>query len=205
MGELTKPGMILRSSRTSPFGRKVRIVAARLGLDDCMALVEPSLMDPADPLRQDNPLGKIPCLVLEDGSAVFDSAVIIDHLDRSSGGNLLPADPAQRTRMLVRQALADGLADAAIALGAERMFRPEEHVSERWLDHQRGKVERALAAFVAEPPVLSPVGIDAISLACALGYLEWRKPVAWREDFPELAIWLDRFAAAVPEFGQTQA
>lgn len=181
------------------------MVASRLGLDDRITLVEPALMDPEDPLRKDNPLGKIPCLVLADGTSVFDSGVIVDYLDRTFGGGLLPADPAERTRALVRQALADGLADAAIAMGAERMFRPEEQVSERWLGHQRGKVERALAAFAAEPPALAPVGIDAIALACALGYLDWRKPLPWRETYPALADWLDRFGAIVPQYALTQA
>ena len=197
--------MILRSSLTSPFGRKVRIAAMRLGFGDRITLVQPALTDPEDPLRNDNPLGKIPCLVLADGTAVFDSAVIVEYLDHLSGGSLLTTDPMARVRMLVRQALADGLADAAVSMASERFFHTEEQVSESWLSHQRGKVERALAAFAAMPPVLDPVGIDAISLASALGYLDWRQPVPWRETHPELADWLDRFSALVPEYAQTQA
>lgn len=197
--------MILRSSATSPFGRKVLIAAMRLGFGDQLSLVQPAFLDPDDPLRKDNPLGKSPCLVLADGIAVFDSGIIVEYLDHLSGGGLLPADPMERIRMLVRQALADGLADAAVLMSSERFFRSEEQVSERWLDHQRGKVERALDAFVAEPPILKPVGIDAISLACALGYLDWRKPVLWRETHPELVGWLERFCVLVPEYAQTQA
>jgi glutathione S-transferase len=205
MGDLSETGMILRTSLTSPFGRKVRIVALRLGLGDRLTLVEPALLDPADPLRKDNPLGKIPCLVLCDGTAVFDSSVIVEYLDRLAGGVLLPIDPDRRIRTLVTQALADGLTDAAVAMGAERMFHPEEHVSEKWLAHQVGKVERALDAFAMAPPLLDPCGVDAISLACALGYLDWRKPMQWRETHPSLAQWLDSFSAAVPEFALTQA
>lgn len=205
MNEVVETDMILRTSLTSPFGRKVRIVMMRLGLGECMDVVQPALLDPDDPLRRNNPLGKIPCLTLADGTSIYDSSVIVEYLDQAANCALLPSKPSERIQALVEQALADGLADAAIAMGSERMFHPAEHVSDKWLSHQRGKIERALDAFVKAPPSLYPPGIGAISLACALGYLDWRKPVPWRETHLELVEWLDHFSVAVPEFLQTAA
>ena len=98
--------MILRSSPPSPFGRKVKIAAAILGLKDRLSVVVADTNDPQDSLRAQNPLGKIPALLLEDGSTLFDSAVIVEYLDWLAGGDkIIPADPATRFGVLTRQAL----------------------------------------------------------------------------------------------------
>lgn len=195
--------MILYSTRTSPFGRKVRIVVARLGLADAVTEIAAMPLDPADPLIRHNPLGKMPCLVLDDGTAIYDSPVILDYLDRRYHAALVPPDPLPRLMALTGQALADGILSAAMLMGSERMFHPEEHVSGKWIEHQRAKVVRGLAAFAPNLPEAAPCRIDALSLACALGYLDWRKPLDWRSEWPVLVSWLDTFRAAVPEFDAT--
>ncbi|WP_404478477.1 glutathione S-transferase family protein [Novosphingobium sp. BL-52-GroH] len=199
------PPVLLRATPTSPFGRKVRIALRLAGLDGQVEEVAASPLDAADPIRRDNPVGKMPCLLLANGETVFDSPVILEYIDLFGATRLIPVVPAARIAALRQQALADGIADAAVLMGSERMFHPVEHLSQKWLDHQRGKVERGLAAFERALPDIAPIDIGAISLACMLGYLDWRKPVEWRETYPGLVAWLDAFRAAVPAFDATAA
>ncbi|WP_448951510.1 glutathione S-transferase family protein [Labrys neptuniae] len=198
--------MQLRSSPPSPFGRKVKIAAHYLGLIDRIAVVFADTADPKDSLRGQNPLGKIPVLILDEGTIVYDSRVILEYLDElAGGGRILPRGPA-RLDVLTRQALADGIMDAAILQVYEVRMRDEGQRSAKWLDHQAGKVTRALAAFEARTGTFDPV-LDAgsIALACALGYLDLRFAGAWRQEHPRLAAWLTAFDAGVPAFGLTQA
>lgn len=196
--------MILRSSPASPFARKVRIALDVTGLASEVGLAEADTGDARDPLRRENPLGKVPTLVLADGTAVFDSAVILDYLDaRAGAGALIPVAPAARLRCLTTQALADGLADAALLLVYETWWREEALRSARWTDHQGAKVARALQALEAAPPA-DGIHAGAIAVACALGYLDLRFDGAWRAGHPGLAAWLDGFAARVPAFEATR-
>jgi glutathione S-transferase len=197
--------LVLRSSPASPFGRKVRIAAAILGLTARIDVVAADTNDPGDSLRSQNPLGKIPALVLEDGAVLYDSPVIVEYLDVLAGGNkIIPAAPGPRFAALTLQALADGIMDAALLQVYETRFRdPGQHVA-KWLDHQAGKVARALAALEAAPPAAGARDIGAIALACALGYLDLRFAGRWRADHPRLAGWLEDFAAAVPVFEETR-
>lgn len=197
--------LILRSSPPSPFGRKVRIAAAVLGVDDRIEVQNADTNDPAEPLRQQNPLGKIPTLVVEDGTTLYDSRLILDYLDHiAGGGRIIPAGPA-RFAVLARQALADGLMEAALLQVYEARWRPEDRRDDKWLAHQAGKVSRALAAFEVEPGVLDAIpDVGQIALACALGYLDLRFSGLWRQDHPKLVAWLDAFAAAVPSFEATR-
>ncbi len=194
--------MILRSAPPSPFGRQVRIAAAMLGLDREIEVVDADTMAPDDSIRAQNPLGKIPALVLEDGEVIFDSRVILECLDARAGGGLFPAEGRARFRTLTLMALADGLIEAAVLQVYEGRFRPPEKHESRWVAHQAGKVERALAAFEAAPPA-GPRDVAHVALACALGYLDLRFPGTWREDHPRLVAWLDAFAADVPSFAAT--
>lgn len=196
--------MILRSSPASPFGRKVKLAAAILGLSDRFQVVMADTNDPSEPLRRQNPLGKIPALILEDGQAIFDSRVILEYLDHlAGGGKIIPAGPT-RFSVLTRAALADGVADAALLRVYEaRMREPAMH-SAKWLEHQSGKIERGLAAFEANPPNPGDRDVAAIGLACALGYLDLRFAGEWRAAHPNLVAWLDAFAAAVPAFEDTR-
>lgn len=195
--------MQLRSSAPSPFGRKVEIAARLLGLKDSFTVARANTLDPADSLRQQNPLGKIPCLILDDGEAIFDSRVIVEYLDLiAPGPKLLPLDPRARIAELTGQAQADGVMDAALLIVMEGMRAPGER-SERWLDHQGGKIERALAAFAARPPSLAPVGIGAIALGCALDYLTFRNVFDWAGRYPALIAWRAALHEAVPFFAET--
>lgn len=199
--------LVLRTTTTSPFGRKVRIAAKVLGLDARLRLSPADTRDPDDPLRWQNPLGKMPCLLI-DGEAFYDSGVILDLLDLlAGGGRLLPpvSDPLPRVRALTRARLADGIAEAALLMVYEHRFRSPEQVSETWLEHLRGKVLRGLATFEQDRPDPTRACLVSIGLACALGYLDWRRPVEWRHDHPALADWLVRFAAAVPAFSATES
>jgi glutathione S-transferase len=197
---------VLRSTLTSPFGRKVRMAAAVLGLDTRIVVVPADTLNEADTLREQNPLGKMPCLLLEDGTALYDSRVIIEFLQEQAGTDrLLPKRGLARYTMLTRAALADGVTDAALLMVYERRFRDPDMQSERWLAHQHGKVQRALAAFAHDPPDSMRTDIVAIGLACALGYLDWRQPVQWRNRFPRLVDWLAAFAQAEPAFNATKA
>jgi glutathione S-transferase len=198
--------MILRSSPSSPFVRKVRIAAAVLGLERDIKIEAADTVDPSDNVRRQNPLGKIPVLILDDGTAIYDSPVILEYLDhRAGGGRIIPTAPAARFAALCQQALCDGILDAAILRVYEGRWRPAEHHVAKWVEHQTGKMTRALSALEAEPPGLdAPPHVGQITAACVLGYLDLRFEGAWRRDHPRLVAWLERFAAAVPAFAETR-
>jgi glutathione S-transferase len=199
--------MILRSSPPSPFGRKVKIAADLLGLSDEIRVVQTDTQDPADPLRSDNPLGKIPTLVIEDGTVIYDSRVILEYLDmRAGGGRIVPAGGMDRIRCLTLHALADGLAESALLRVYEGRYRDADKHSPKWIDLQTGKTGRALAFLEKAPPALGDglPDIGRIGVACALGYLDLRFQGTWRADHPNLVAWLDAFAAKVPAFAKTK-
>ena len=197
--------MILRSSPPSPYGRKVKIAAALLGLADQIEIVATDTIDPNDSIRQQNPLGKIPALILDDGMVVYDSRVIVECLDLKAGGGKLIPVGSERIATLTLQALADGIMDAAILQMYERRFRDEARREPKWIEHQQGKIDRALAVLETQTIPLHPTPlVGEIALACALGYLDLRFEGAWRKNHPRLVAWLDRFAAAVPAFEKTR-
>ena len=199
--------LILRSSPASPFVRKVAIAARVLKLDHEIRSEPADTVDPNDTVRRQNPLGKIPALVLEDGTVLFDSRVILDYLDhRAGGGVIVPADPGARFAALRLQALADGIMDASILQVYEGRFRPAERHEPKWIELQAGKVTRALASLEASPPAHAVVPhVGDIALACALGYRDFRFGGTWRQDHPRLVAWLEAFAARVPAFDATRA
>jgi glutathione S-transferase len=198
--------MILRSNPASPFGRKVRIAADLLGLSHDMTVDLADTNAADEPLRRQNPLGKIPVLILDDGSALYDSRVILEYLDhRAGGGRIIPREAAARFAALRLQALADGMTDAQILVIYEGRFRPPEHHVRKWLDYQADKIRRGLAALEADPPSLDPLPhVGQIALACFLGHRDLRFAGDWRADHPRLVVWLERFAAAVPAFEATR-
>jgi glutathione S-transferase len=197
--------MLLRSAPPSPFGRKVRIALALLGFDREVRLEAADTGDPGDTVRAQNPLGKIPVLIVEDGTAFYDSRVILEYLDeRAGGGKIIPRETARRFAALRLQALCDGILDASILTVYEGRWRALERHEPKWLDHQAGKVTRALAALEAAPPALAAIpDVGQIALACALGYRDLRFDGNWRGDHPRLAAWLGDFAARVPAFAAT--
>ena len=197
--------LTLRTGNTSPFGRKIRIAISVLGLDRAV-LVEPaSTQDPADPVREQNPLGKVPVLILDDGATLYDSRVILEYLDhRAGGGRIIPKSPELRFAALRLQALADGIMDASILISYEARYRPIERHEPKWLELQAGKVARSLTSLERAPPGLdTPPDVGQITLACALGYRDHRFEGLWRKEHPRLTGWLDRFATHVPAFAAT--
>jgi len=197
--------LTLRTSLASPFGRKVRMAVEVLGLQDRVQLQPADTSDAADSLRGQNPLGKVPTLLLLDGSALYDSRVIVEYLDALDGRGVLIPRMEGRFHVLRQQALADGLLDAAILQVYEARFRPESHRLDTWLAYQRDKVDRALAAFAADLPVPTDEGahVGEIALAAALGYLDLRFGGAWRAVHPALVDWLQAFSRRVPAFDRT--
>ncbi len=197
---------LLRSSLTSPFVRKVRMVAEVLGLTDRILLVPTDAADPDDSLRQENPLGQYPCLVTPGGEAIYDSSVILEFLQDVAGtSRLLPHHGAERISALTRTRLADGIINAGALIIYEARYHEPHAQSEKWLSYQREKILRALAAFERDLP--DPRRTDAVSigLACALGFLDRRQPVEWRPQHPGLVAWLDAFAEHEPAFQRTKA
>jgi glutathione S-transferase len=195
----------LRTSLGSPFGRKARIAVSVLGLDGKIKVEPASTQDDNDPLVQQNPLGKVPVLILDDGSTLFDSPVLLEYLDvLAGGGRIVPKDSKARFDALRLEALADGILDAGILIVYESRYRPPEMAVKGWLDRQFGKIARALTALEAAPPSLdSPPNVGQITLACALGYLDFRFKGEWRKGHPRLVAWLDNFSARVPSFAAT--
>jgi glutathione S-transferase len=198
--------MILRSSPPSPFGRKVKLALGILGLEKDVTIEKADPTDAADSIRRQNPLGKIPALIIEDGTVLYDSPVILEYLDhRAGGGKIIPKDPNARVKALVLQALCDGILDAGILLVYEGRWRPPEMAVQKWVDHQTGKVTRALEALEASPPALAAIpDVGQITLACALGYGDLRFEKKWRDGHPRLVKWLEAFAAQVPAFEKTR-
>jgi glutathione S-transferase len=198
--------MILRSSPASPFGRKVRIAIAVLGFEGETRIEPADTNNVADTLRRQNPLGKIPVLIAEDGTAYYDSRVILELLDeRAGGGKIVPREGRARLAALRLQALCDGILDASILTIYEARWRSNEHHEQKWLDHQAGKVTRGLAALESNPPALdtSLPNVGQIALACVLGYRDFRFGEGWRAGHPRLVGWLDEFAARVPAYAAT--
>jgi glutathione S-transferase len=197
--------MILRSTPPSPFGRKVKLAASVLGLSGELKVEPADTNDDDDSLRRQNPLGKIPVLVLEDGSTLYDSRVILEYLDhRAGGGKIIPRESGARFAALRLQALADGMTDAQILIVYEGRWRPPEHQVKKWLDYQAGKIARGLVALEAEPPVLAGIpDVGQIALACFLGHRDLRFAGDWRTGHPKLVAWLERFAERVPAFAAT--
>jgi glutathione S-transferase len=202
--------MILRSSPSSPFARKIRIALALLGFDGETKIELADTTSVNDSLREQNPLGKIPALIAEDGVVYYDSRVILDYLDsRAGGGKIIPAAAAARLAAERLQALCDGILDASILTIYESRWRKAESHEPKWIEHQAGKIARGLAALEAAPPALDVTpgtlpNIGQITLACTLGYRDFRFGGSWRSEQPRLVAWLDNFASRVPAFAATK-
>jgi glutathione S-transferase len=198
--------MILRSGPASPFARKVRIAIDLLGLSSKIEVRPVDLEDPADSVRVQNPVGKIPVLVLEDGTAYYDSPVIVEYLDyMAGGGRVIPKEAPARFDVLRLQALCDGILDACLMLVYEGRYRPADKLVQGWVDRQTDKIARGMKALEASPPAISALpDVGQISVACVLGYLDLRFAGKWRTEYPKLVEWHDKFAAKFPVFEATK-
>lgn len=186
----------------SPFGRKGTFAIAHLGLS---ARVDVGVPEDEDSLRKLNPLAKVPTLVIEDGTALFDSRVILEYLDLlAGGGKIIPAETEARFSALREAATADGILEAALLVTYEGRYRPDQTPYEPWLAFQRGKVQRGLAAMSNGPPAITLLTVGGIGLACALEYIDFRKQYDWRSEFPALVAWLADFNAQHPKFADTR-
>ncbi|MGB0631034.1 MAG: glutathione S-transferase family protein [Alphaproteobacteria bacterium] len=186
----------------SPFGRKCTFAIRHLGLSDRIDVGDP---DSEDHIRSLNPLAKVPALVRDDGDALFDSRVILEYLDTlAGGGRIIPADTSDRFDALRLAAMADGILEAALLVTYEGRYRPDQDPYEPWLDFQRGKIQRALAALSDAPPAIDPLTVGGIGLACGLEYMDFRKQYDWRPEFPAMVAWLDDFNAAHPAFAESR-
>lgn len=185
-------------SPASPYSAKVRMAAAFAGIDLSAETIDTN----ADPalLIDNNPLGKIPVLITDEGQPVYDSRAIIQYLNRESRNALFPRNPAKRLEAERLEALADGLCDCLLAQVYERRFRPEEKIHTPWIDRQWEKSTRALDSLNANPPGL-PKKITAgqIALRACLGYLELRFPGQWERGRTRLKRWARRFDDKFPE------
>ncbi len=180
--------MKLFSAPASPFARKVLACAIARGVEDQITSVASHGEDAE--LAAANPLGKLPCLVTDDGVALFDSRVICEFLD--TVGNVFPMFPQHglRFRALRLQALGDGIADAAVLRRGEGS-RPSEPARDQVMAVQRGKITRSLDVLEADIPS-QHVDIGTLAVACALGYLDFRFAAEpWRDGRPKLTAWYD--------------
>ena len=189
--------MKLYFSATSPYVRKCLVVAHELGVADRIGLLPSN----AHPVQRDatlvaqNPLGKVPTLVSDDGLVLYDSRVICEYLDSRFGGALFPRDGAARWQALTLQSLADGMLDAALLARYEEAVRPEPQRWPDWLAGQLDKVHTSLAALEAAPQAWQDrVDIGTLALGCALGYLDLRfERLGWRGQYPQVAAWAEVF------------
>lgn len=189
--------MKLRYSPTSPYVRKVIVTAMETGLDDRIERQPTNPWDPGTDLPGDNPLGKVPALLTDDGQTLYDSPVICEYLDSLGAGRLFPASGPERWRALQQQALADGILDASILAMLESRRRPQEYCWNDWVDRQKSSVARSVDALEHEVSSFGDqLTIGQIAAGCALGYLDFRfAEDDWRRDHPILAAWYEGFAA----------
>jgi len=198
----------LLGSPTSPYVRKVRIVMAEKRIDYQMEVEDVWAADSR--IGDSNPLGKVPCLIMEDGGAVFDSRVIVEYLDGVTPvSKLIPATGRERAEVRTWEALADGVLDAAILVRLELTQRPPEQQSAKWIERQQGKMNAGLEAMsrgLAEKPWCNghAYTLADIAVGCALGYLDFRfGSINWRETYPNLAR-LNEKLMARPSFTDTR-
>ena len=201
--------MKLIGSLTSPYVRKVRIVMAEKKLD--YEFVSEDVWSAATTIGQSNPLGKVPCLVMEGAEALFDSRVIVEYLDALSPvGKLIPSVGRERAGVKTWEALADGVLDAAILARLEATWagRSTEQRSSAWIERQLGKVRAAVQSMadgLGEQAFCSGVhlSLSDISVGVALGYLDFRFPeIDWRNPHPNLHKLFDKLMQR-PSFADT--
>lgn len=199
--------MKLIGSTASPYVRKVRIVMAEKKLDYQFVLED--VWGEDTKISESNPLGKVPCLIMEDGGAVFDSRVIVEYLDTLTPvGKLIPQSGRERAEVKCWEALGDGLSDAGILMRLEVSQRKEHEQSAKWLARQRNKVDGALHAMstgLGEGPWCNGnhYSLADIAVGCALGWLEFRyADITWRDEYPNLGRLVDKLAER-PSFKET--
>ena len=191
--------MKLIGSLASPYVRKVRVVMAEKKLDYDFALE--NVWAAETTILQSNPLGKVPCLIMEDGGAMFDSRVIVEYLDTLTPvGKLIPAHGRERAEVKCWEALADGVSDAAVLVRIETTQRPDEQQNQAWIDRQMSKVHagvKAMSTGLAETAFCAgnQYTLADVAVCCSLGWIGFRFPeFDWRGDYANLAKLFDKVA-----------
>ena len=189
--------MKLIYASASPFVRKVHVVLLETGLIEDVSLVEVTTtpVNTADQAVAANPTGKIPALILEDGSSVYDSRVICRYLNDRAKADLYPTDAIWK--ILTLEATADAIMEAAVLMTYERRIRPEDMVYEPWIEAQWAKAERSIASISTDwvEYLQGPLTIGQIGVACALNYVDFRHADRdWRATNPQLADWFASFS-----------
>lgn len=198
--------MKLVASKTSPYARKVRVILAEKQLPH--DFVEESAWNADTTVPRFNPLNKIPVLVADDGTCLYDSSVITEYLEPLGAPSFLPPTGLERAKVRRDEALGDGIADAGIAIFLERK-REASRQDAAWIARQMSKIDAGIAALAHElggRPFLrgDAVSLGDVSCACALLWLEFRLPeIAWRSRHPELGRWVERLESR-PSFAGTR-
>jgi len=197
----------LIASPTSPYARKVRIVMAEKRIECELEMMD--VWAPDTHIQDLNPLGQVPCLIMEDGGAVFDSRTIVEYLDLLTPvSHLIPANGRERVEVRTWEALADGLLDAAILVRLENVLRPPHQQSPAWIERQMSKVHAALKSAsngLGDKPWCNGQAytLADIALGCALSWLLFRFPsIDWRAQYPNLARHHEKLASR-PSFLET--
>lgn len=189
--------MKLRFSPTSPFVRKVVVMAKETGIEDKIEKIKTNPLSRDDVRNSPNPLGKVPCLETEDGQVLYDSPVILDYLDgQHAGPKMIPQSGPARWTALRRQALGDGMLEAGILCFVESMRKPERQ-SQGWIAHNKAAIDRAIDQLEREADDLGGA-LDAgkITVGIALAFVDQTfKDDPWRETHPKLAAWFAEFNA----------
>jgi glutathione S-transferase len=202
--------MKLIGSNASPYVRKVRVVMAEKRLDYQFA--QEDVWAPDTTIASSNPLGKVPCLVMEAGEAMFDSRVIVEYLDTLSPvGKLIPQQGRERAEVKTWEALADGVMDAGVLCRLEASWagRADGERSQAWMDRQRAKMAGGIAAMakgLGDKPFCSGIhlSLSDIAVGCALGWIEFRFPdIDWRAQYSNLAKLQDKLMLR-PSFADTK-
>lgn len=202
--------MKLIGSNASPYVRKVRVVMAEKRLD--YQFLQEDVWAPDTTIASSNPLGKVPCLVMEGGEAMFDSRVIVEYLDTLSPvGKLIPQQGRERAEVKTWEALADGVMDAGVLCRLEATWagRAEGERSQTWMDRQRAKMVGGIAAMakgLGDKPFCSGIhlSLSDIAVGCALGWIEFRFPdIDWRSQYSNLAKLQDKLMLR-PSFADTK-
>ena len=196
--------MELLYSPASPYSAKVRMAARYLDIGITDVRVDTSA-EPAT-LMDNNPLGKIPVLLLDDGGSIYDSVAIMHYLDRQSGNKLYPKKHQKRTEVEVLEALCDGVMDSLLSIVYERRFRPEDKIHQPWIDKQWAKVVRGLDYLNANlPKTGKKLHGGHFALAAMIGYLELRFAGEWAGGRKTLADWPEKFGKRFKEYAEMKA
>lgn len=191
-------------SPASPYSTKVRMAAHYAGLSAVSELTDTNA-NPPD-LINNNPLGKIPTLITDEGKAIFDSRTIMHFIDRETKGKLYPRNPAKRTDVEILEAICDGICDSLLAIVYEKRFHPPEKIHEPWIERQWEKVVRGLDYLEAHMPKTgAKLQAGHFAMAAMIRYLELRFAGEWQKGRPKLKAWPKKFEKLFPDIATFKA